>query len=106
MLFRSVYLKKKKIQFKCSNVVFVIGGNISESKPLELDEIVGAKSSDDGCFYRGRIIEKTDDKNYGVLFIDFGFEACVNITDIVPLPIQLQQVKYYWQYYIFFKLIS
>ncbi|VVC36208.1 Hypothetical protein CINCED_3A022077 [Cinara cedri] len=68
-------------------------GNFSESKPLELNQIVGAKSCVDGRFYRGRIIEKTDEKNYDIVFIDFGFEECVHITDIVPLTIQLQQVE-------------
>lgn len=67
-------------------------GNNSESKPPVLNQIVGAKSSADGYFYRAQITEITDEKNYKIVFIDFGFEENVNIADIVELPIQLQQV--------------
>lgn len=69
-------------------------GNTSCSKIPELNQIVGAKCLDDGLFYRAKIVEKVDEKNYNTVFIDFGFEECVNITDIVPLPIQLKQVKF------------
>lgn len=68
-------------------------GNTSESKSPELNEIVGAQSSVDGRFYRAKIIEKIDEKTYETIFIDFGFEESVNVANIVPLPIQLQQVK-------------
>ncbi|XP_022162071.1 uncharacterized protein LOC111027893 isoform X3 [Myzus persicae] len=67
-------------------------GNTSESKSPELNEIVGAQSSVDGRFYRAKIIEKIDEKTYETIFIDFGFEESVNVANIVPLPIQLQQV--------------
>lgn len=76
-------------------------GNTIESQLPELNQIVGAKSSTDGFFYRTRVIEKIDDKNYNVIFIDFGFEDSVNVSDIVPLPIQLQQVKFNIIYTIF-----
>lgn len=65
----------------------------SDSKLLELNQIVSVKYSVDGYFYRARIIKKTDENNYDVVFIDSGWENNVNVTDIVPLPIQLQQVK-------------
>lgn len=77
-------------------LIYIFTGNTSESKPLELNQIVGAKSSTDGCFYRAKIIEKVDEKTYDTEFIDFGFEENVNVSNIVPLPIQLQQVKYYY----------
>lgn len=67
-------------------------GNISENKPLELNEIVGAKSSVDGCFYRGKIIGNNNE-NYNITFIDFGCDEDVNVANIVPLPVHLQQVK-------------
>lgn len=59
-----------------------------------LNEIVGAKSSADGYFYRARITEIAGENKYDVVFIDFGFEESVNITDIVPLSVQLQQVNF------------
>jgi len=68
-------------------------GNTSERKSPELNEIVGAKSSVDGRFYRAKIVEKTDEKTYETIFIDFGFEESVDVANIVPLPIQLQQVR-------------
>lgn len=68
--------------------------NNSENKRPVLNEIVGVKSSADGNFYRARITEITGENNYDVVFIDFGFEESVNITDIVPLSIQLQQVTF------------
>ncbi|XP_050543343.1 uncharacterized protein LOC126906674 isoform X2 [Daktulosphaira vitifoliae] len=68
-------------------------GNTSDSKPPNLLEIFGAKSVADGCFYRARITSKIDEKNYNIVFIDYGYEECVNLSDIVPLPIELQQVK-------------
>lgn len=67
--------------------------NTTESKSPELNEIVGAKSSVDGYFYRAKIVEKTDKNTYETVFIDYGFEESVNIANIVPLPIHLQQVK-------------
>lgn len=68
-------------------------GNNSDCKPPELNQIVGAKSSADGFFYRAKVVEKINEKNYNLVFIDFGFEENVNISDIVPLPIQHQQVS-------------
>lgn len=59
-----------------------------------MNQIVGARSSIDGYFYRAKIIKKTDEKNYDLIFIDFGSEENVNVADIVSLPIQLQQVKF------------
>jgi len=67
--------------------------NTSKNKSPELNEIVGAKSSVDGYFYRAKIVGKTDENTYETVFIDYGFEESVNITDIVPLSIQLQQVN-------------
>lgn len=58
-----------------------------------MNQIVGAKSSVDGFFYRARIIEKTDEENYALRFIDFGSDDNVNVADIVPLSLQLQQVN-------------
>lgn len=74
-------------------ISYLIIGKGYNNKSPELNEIVGAKSSADGCFYRAKIVEKTDDKTYETIFIDFGFEESVNVSNIVPLPIQLQQVK-------------
>ncbi|KAL4112570.1 hypothetical protein QTP88_016325 [Uroleucon formosanum] len=71
---------------------YCISDNTLESKSPELNEIVGAKSSADGYFYRAKIVEKTDENTYGTIFIDFGFEESVNIANIVPLSKQLQQV--------------
>jgi len=75
------------------NIMSYFIDNTLESKSPELNEIVGAKSSVDGYFYRAKIVEKTDENTYGTIFIDFGFEESVNIANIVPLPIQLQQVS-------------
>lgn len=72
---------------------FVVG-NTAKNKSLELNQIVGAKSSSNECFYRAKVIEKSDGNNFGVLFIDFGFEEFVNFADIVLLPLQLQQVQF------------
>lgn len=58
-----------------------------------MNQIVSVKYSADGYYYRAKIIKKTDENNYDVVFIDYGLENNVNITDIVPLSIQLQQVK-------------
>lgn len=69
-------------------------GNTTKSTSPEPNEIVGVKYSAYGCFYRAKVTEKTDENTYAVLFIDFGFEEIVNITDIVTLPEQLQQVQF------------
>lgn len=73
-------------------------GKAYKNKSPELNEIVGAKSSVDGCYYRAKIIDKTDEKTYEMIFIDFGFEESVNVANIVELPIHLQQVKLSWKY--------
>jgi len=59
-----------------------------------LNQIVGTRSLVDGHFYRGKIIKKTDENNYDIEFIDFGFDENVNVANIVPLPIHFQQVKF------------
>ncbi|XP_050420950.1 uncharacterized protein LOC126833572 isoform X2 [Adelges cooleyi] len=67
-------------------------GNTSDSKPPDLLEIVGAKSISDGCFYRAKVTGKINEKNYNIVFVDFGYEECVNVADIVLLPVELQQL--------------
>lgn len=88
----SKYLIMRKIDIFNFNLYSCFLENNSENKLPVLNEIVGAKSSVDGYFYRARITEIISENNYDVVFIDFGFEESVNITDIVPLSIQLQQV--------------
>lgn len=93
MLFRLVSTCFKSLLFLVITHYLYVIESITESKFLELNQVVGAKSSSDGSFYRAKVIEKTDENNCNIMFIDFGFEENVNISDIVLLPIELQQVE-------------
>uniref|UniRef100_A0A2H8TG30 Tudor domain-containing protein 1 n=1 Tax=Melanaphis sacchari TaxID=742174 RepID=A0A2H8TG30_9HEMI len=93
----NIYVRKFEDNTELQNLVESVNtccasGKAYINKSPELNEIVGAKSSVDGSFYRAKIIHTINEKMYGVIFIDFGFEESVNVANIVPLPIHLQQV--------------
>lgn len=71
-----------------------IVGKSSVSKHPQENQVIGAKSSADGCFYRAMVIQKFDEENYVLSFIDYGFEETVHVADIVYLPIELQEVNF------------
>ncbi|XP_050056969.1 uncharacterized protein LOC114132611 isoform X5 [Aphis gossypii] len=94
----NIYVRKFESYVELQNLVENVQtcctqqGKAYESKSPKLNEIVGAQSSVDGCFYRAKIIDVTDENTYEMNFIDFGFDESVNVANIVPLPIHLQQV--------------
>jgi len=59
---------------------------------LELNEVIGAKYTD-GQYYRAKVVEKIDENNYELVFIDYGFEETVNTANMVSLSLQLKQVN-------------
>lgn len=58
----------------------------------KLNEIIGAKSITDGCFYRAKVMKKINEASYDVQFIDYGIEENVSLSKIVPLSAELKQV--------------
>lgn len=64
--------------------MFVLAASINRS--LEIGEIVGAKSSLDDNFYRGKVLKKIDDSTYLIQYIDFGDSDNVPISNIYEIP--------------------
>lgn len=51
-----------------------------------IGEIVGAQSTLDYSFYRGKVLKKIDDTTYLIHYIDFGDKDNVPITNIFEIP--------------------
>lgn len=64
--------------------IFIIASPIN--RPLVIGEIVGAQSSLDDSFYRGKVLKKIDDSTYLIQFIDFGDSDNVPVTNIFEIP--------------------
>lgn len=56
------------------------------NRPLMIGEIVGALSTLDDGFYRGKILKKIDDATYLIHYIDFGDIDNVPISNIFGIP--------------------
>lgn len=51
--------------------------------------MIGAKADFiDGCFYRGKVLNKIDSNNYLIQYIDYGDKVTVPISNIVEIPIE------------------
>jgi len=53
---------------------------------LVIGEIVGAQSTIDDNFYRGKVLKKIDDATYLLQFIDFGDKDNVPLSKIFEIP--------------------
>jgi len=53
---------------------------------LVINEIVGAQSTLDGSFYRGKVLKKINDTTYSIQFIDFGDIDNVSVSNIFEIP--------------------
>jgi len=53
---------------------------------LIIGEIVGAQSTIDDNFYRGKVLKKIDDITYSLQFIDFGDKDNVPLSKIFEIP--------------------
>lgn len=53
---------------------------------MVIGEIIGAKSTLDDGFYRGKVLKQIDDTNYLIHFIDFGDKDKVPISNIFEIP--------------------
>lgn len=51
-----------------------------------IGDIIGARSSVDDCFYRGRVLKENDDASYLIHFIDYGDKENVTISNIFDIP--------------------
>ncbi|XP_015365660.1 PREDICTED: uncharacterized protein LOC107162970 [Diuraphis noxia] len=56
------------------------------NRPLIIGQIVGAQSTLDGSFYRGKVLKKIDDITYSIQFIDFGDKDNVSSSKIFEIP--------------------
>lgn len=65
-------------------VKYVLAKSIN--RPLIIGEIVGAQSTLDHSFYRGRVIKKSDDTFYLIQYIDFGDTDNVPLSNIFKIP--------------------
>lgn len=55
-------------------------------RPLIIGQIVGAQSTLDDSFYRGKVLKKIDDVTYSIQFIDFGDKDNVPLSKIFEIP--------------------
>jgi len=53
---------------------------------LVIDEIVGAQSTLDDSYYRGKVLKKINDTTYLIQFIDFGDTDYVPVSSIFEIP--------------------
>jgi len=56
------------------------------NRPLIIGQIVGAQSTLDDSFYRGKVLNKIDDITYSIQFIDFGDMDNVPLSKIFEIP--------------------
>lgn len=56
------------------------------NRPLVVGELVGAQSTLDDSFYRGRVLKQIDDATYSIHYIDFGDKDNVPISNIFEIP--------------------
>lgn len=56
------------------------------NRPLIIGEIVGAQSSLDDGFYRGKVLNQIDNITYLIQYIDFGDKDNVPISKIYEIP--------------------
>lgn len=64
--------------------MFVLAKPIN--RPLIIGQIVGAQSTLDNSFYRGKVLKKIDDVTYSIQFIDFGDKDNVPLSKIFEIP--------------------
>lgn len=76
--------------YLCINKTFSLETPIG--KLLKLNDVIGAKSIADRCFYRAKVIKKVNDVSYDVIFIDYGNKENVHLAEIVSLSSELKQV--------------
>jgi len=53
---------------------------------LIIGQIVGAQSTLDDSFYRGKVLKKIDDVTYSIQFIDFGDKDNVPLSKTFEIP--------------------
>lgn len=53
---------------------------------MVIGEIVGAQSTIDNNFYRGKVLKKIDNVTYSLQFIDFGDKDNVPLSKIFEIP--------------------
>lgn len=53
---------------------------------MVIDEIIGAQSTLDDNFYRGKVLKKIDDTTYLIHYIDFGDMDNVPVSKIFKIP--------------------
>lgn len=53
---------------------------------MVIGEIIGARSSVDDGFYRGKVLKKIDDTTYFIHYIDYGDNDNVTISNIFNIP--------------------
>lgn len=56
------------------------------NRPLVVGELVGAQSTLDGSYYRGKVLKQIDDTTYLIHYIDFGDKDNVSILNIFEIP--------------------
>lgn len=56
------------------------------NRPLLNGEIIGAQSTLDDSFYRGKVLQKKDTTTYMIQFIDYGDIDNVPLSKIFEIP--------------------
>lgn len=64
------------------------------NRPLVVGEIVGAQSTVDDNYYRGKILKQIDHSTYLINFIDFGDIDSVPISKIFELTQEFMVMSY------------
>jgi len=70
---------------------------------LIIGQIVGAQSTLDDSFYRGKVLKKIDDVTYSIQFIDFGDKDNVPLSKTFEIPTDFM-VMYILTIKVYYKL--
>lgn len=65
---------------------------------MVIGEIVGAQSTIDDNFYRGKVLKQIDEVTYSLQFIDFGDKDNVPLSKIFEIPKHFMVI--YWYFYL------
>lgn len=73
-------------------MLFVLATPIN--RPLIIGEIIGAQSTLDENYYRGKVLKEIDNSTYFIQFIDFGDKDNVPISNIFEIPKSFMVILY------------
>lgn len=73
---------------------------------MVIDEIVGARSTLNNGFYRGKVLKEINDTTYVIHYIDFGDTDNVPVSSIFEIPNDFMVIYYIYNNFILKKYLK